>query len=170
MAKFIRRTWIDHESPGWQVRYMADESVLYGTGVGLSLLIAIFLAGCGSTYGKPPVTTGQLRTFTQDYSASVSGDEELRGVFKAVSQAQAGRSGIEAAVLVDGRSWVALNRAQKDRLMRKASLLLRDACRPYHAVHGSVCGIRLVDDTEAIWGFAVAGGTNPDAYDYQLFQ
>lgn len=170
MAKIIRRVWTSTGPLGRKVKHVAHEYAFYEAGVGLSLLIAVSVAGCGSTYGKPALTTTQLRTFTQDYSKSVSGDEELRGLFKAVSDAKPERNGIQAVVLVDGRSWAALNRAQKDRLMRKASLLLRDTCRPYQAVHGTACLVRVVDDTEAILGFAVAGGTNPNAYDYQLFQ
>jgi hypothetical protein len=41
--------------------------------------IEVLLAGCGSTYGKTPVTDPQIQSFVQDYQAPLAGIRSSQG-------------------------------------------------------------------------------------------
>jgi hypothetical protein len=134
----------------------------------LLLAGALALISCASsTSRKPPVSDAQLISFAQDYKARLSGDPEFASGL--VTDVIAHRQGSHAPLVVlrlDGRQWVVPG--QKDRLLRKASLVLVEACRPYQAGHGSVCSVQFVDNLGTMVGFGVAGGTNPDQYQYRI--
>lgn len=66
-----------------------------------------------------------------------------------------------AVIRLDGRQWAPLVRGQKDRLLRKASVLLVEACRPYQAGRGSAYMARFVDDLGTIVGGAWPAGRTP---------
>ena len=134
----------------------------------LVLSIAVLLAGCGSTYGKTPVTDPQIQSFVQAYQARLAGDPEFTGLLTGVEARRQGSYSPLAVIRLDGRQWAPLVRGQKDRLLRKASVLLVEACHPYQAGHGSACMARFVDDLGTIVGWSVAGGTNPEQYQYQI--
>ena len=134
----------------------------------LVLSLAALLAGCGSTHGKTPVTDPQIQRFVQDYQARLAGDSEFTGLLTGVEARRQGSYSPLAVVRLDGRQWAPLVHGQKDRLLRKASVLLVEACRPYQAGHGSACMARFVDDLGTIVGWSVAGGTNPEQYQYQI--
>ena len=96
------------------------------------------------------------------------GDSEFTGLLTGVEARRQGSYSPLAVVRLDGRQWAPLVHGQKDRLLRKASVLLVEACRPYQAGHGSACMARFVDDLGTIVGWSVAGGTNPEQYQYQI--
>lgn len=135
------------------------------------LVIGVVLVGCGTTYGKPPLSDRQVATFASDYSGRLTSDPEFAGMILATAQddTRNRRSGPGLAVKIDGPKWAALTRSQKARLLRKASVVLMELCLPYQPAHGSVCQVLFMDDLGTMLGFGLAGGVQPNGYRYELF-
>jgi hypothetical protein len=94
------------------------------------VIMGIMAVGCASAPIPPPVAWTDLDAFLNDFSGSIAADVELRFVVLRVSDSPAGAYGPQALLRVGSREWTALPRRERDRLVRKASMLMLESSRP----------------------------------------
>jgi hypothetical protein len=122
--------------------------------------------GCG-TSNQPALSWTQVDPLSQEVRRRLVEDPELAGLVRHVGNGTRDVKQPIVILQVYREPWTALPRPDRDRLMRKVAVALTDACRPFDPTYGAPCLLHLLDDRNAIQGWAVAGGSNRP-YQYEL--
>ncbi len=131
----------------------------------LSLILVTLVSGCAT---RPQLTADALNSAAQNFRTQVMSDAELSRVVIAVGSLALNQFGIpELQISVDGRGWVALTRAERDRLTRKAAVILSQVLQGWQHAGSGTLSAYMVDDlnTRVAWFFAMTDGS----YQYRLY-
>jgi hypothetical protein len=108
-----------------------------------ALLGGVMLSGCAAF---APMKPAEIDALQGNYASRLMADEELKSICLSVSPMNRILDATSGKVLIDGRAWVTLSSAQRDRIARKAAVLLVDSVNASSIPNGMVVGIWMVDD------------------------